>query len=355
MLKNQTIFDDKETSTPEKLVSEQDFKIDGAMIHTMAKDIQEQDHPSAQKQSIVPPTVREQTYSLDEKQKSSPFLTPELLNSQPPAKKEIITLKEEHAIIKETPNIIKENYTRESNSFKTIFLIIILIAMVTGAGFYYFNVIRQTEVVITKPTSEPIVPTEPKFFTNHPNYLAIDIDNLTSIQIKDLLNNYAEEIKTAGLTEPVEFIITDLQNNPIDFTIFSQKIGITLSKKVLSNLEPAFSLFIFNDAGNVRFGLDILTNTETALKNALLSEEDLLAKNLEAILSLNTNHKFLTSPFKEVNYNGTIIRYQNIISPEELSIDYAISNGQLLIGTTKNTMHAIVDKIVLSPDSEPSN
>lgn len=351
MLKNPTTFNDKEINIP----SEKDFKLENIIIHTMTKDIQEQEHPSIQKQPLTAPTIREHTYSLNEKQKSSPFLSPELLNSQPPIQKA-------PTVAKETPVIAKEISIKQSNSFATTLITIVVIVLIAGAGFYYFNIIRQTKIVITEPVPEPIVPSpepiipiEPKFFTTRPNYLSIDINNLTSVQIKELLNSYAEEVKIAELTAPAEFIITNLQNNPVDFTTFSQKIGVTLSKKVLTNLEPAFSLFIFNDAGNVRLGLAILTVNDTALKSALLSEEPLLAKNLEAILLFNTNHKFLTSAFEEVNYNGTIIRYQNIVSPEELSVDYALSNGQLLIGTTKNTMHAIVDKIVLSTDDQPSD
>jgi hypothetical protein len=357
MFKNQTTFDDKKTNVlPEKAIPEKDLKVEDIIIHTMAKDIQEQEHPTTNKQPAIIPTVTEHKSLFNEKQKNSPFLTPELLNNQPPVpvRKESINLKKEPVILKEAPVPTKEVPAKQSNSVAVTLIAIIAIALIAGAGVYYFSVTRQSNVAITEPSPETIIPTEPiiavesKFSSNHPNYMPLDIDNLTSAQIKELLNNYAEEIKTAGLNAPAEFVITDLQNNPIDFAIFSQKIGITLSKKILGNLQSAFSLFIFNDNGNMRLGLAILIIDNVALKSALLSEEPFLAKNLEAILLFNTNHKFLTSAFEEAIYNTATIRYQNIVSPEELSVDYALVDNQLLFGTTKTTMHAIIDKVMIS-------
>jgi len=337
MFKNQNIINIEDPTDPQNFNREKDLKINTAIIHTMAKDLKEQEHSSVPKQPPIKLTDTTATISFNEAQKNSPFLTPKLLNTLPPVQKASFILKEEPV--------------KKTNSFATTFIAIITIILIAGAGVYYFNITRQSEVAITDPSPE-LISSELLFSTENSNYLSLDIDNLNKTQLQELLNNYAEKIRVSALTVPVEFIITDLQNNPITFTTFSQKIGITLSEDVLSNLAGPFSLFIFNDAGTMHFGLSIAIANDLALRNALLSEEPFLSNNLKGILLFNADREFLTSAFTDTLYKETTIRYQNIISPEELSIDYALIGDQLLIGTTQRTMYSIIDKVLLSSASQ---
>lgn len=348
MFQNKSVFNDEEASIAQQNFSqEKDLKIKDVMIHTMAKDIAEKEHPTAQA-----PTESESvdnianTQTLTEKQQSSPFLNSVIPTAPKSSQKTEVSAKKINA--------------PANNNFAVTLIVIAVIVLIAGAGIYYFNVTRQGNVAVVEPTpaliipEEPIVPLAPKFSSDKPTYLSLDIDNLTTVQIKEALHNLATEIKSAELTAPIEFIVTDSQNNPVDFTIFSQKIGLTLSENVLSKLDPTFNLFVFNDGGNMRLGLAITTIDNATLKRALLLEEPLLAKNLDAILLVDTDHEFSTAAFSETVYNKIAIRYQNIISPEELSIDYAIDDTQLIIGTTKETMFSIMDKIALETATAPA-
>lgn len=339
MFKNQNTIDPEEILNSQNFNPEKDLKINTAMIHTMAKDITAQEQSGIPKQPPATLNSVSAKISLDERQKNSPFLTPRLLNSLPPVQKASF--------------ILKEAPVKKTNHFATIFIAIIVIALTLGAGVYYFNITRQSEVAFIEPflnltqTNPLTTPQELIFSSEKPNYLPLDIDNLNSIQIQEILNTYAEKIRVATLTEPVEFIITDLQNNPIAFTLFLQKIGATLPENILSNLTATFSLFIFNDAGTMHFGLSIVTENKFALQEALILEEPSLSDDLRNILLFNADREFLVSDFADTLYKETAIRYQNIISPEELSIDYALVDSQLLIGTTQHTMYSIIDKALL--------
>jgi hypothetical protein len=49
--------------------------------------------------------------------------------------------------------------------------------------------------------------------------------------------------------------------------------------------------------------------------------------------------------FSSGSYNTYPVRYLNIISPRELSLDYTILNKKLVIGTTMLTNRTIVDYV----------
>lgn len=235
------------------------------------------------------------------------------------------------------------------------FLAIIFILLIIGAGTYYFISTRQIapapapEVIPEKPAENiviiPEIKKDPAFSVDKANYLILDIANLDKTQITEVFNKYAKSVKESEITMPVEFIIVDLQNNPVDFTTFATKTNLNLSANTLSNLAKNYSVFIFNDAGNLRMGLAIDFINKTKLTAALQKEEMTLAKDLTPIF-LATDYKFSTEAFGKSEYKGLSIRYQNIVSPESLSIDYALTDKQLVFGTTKMTLRSIIDKLI---------
>jgi hypothetical protein len=227
------------------------------------------------------------------------------------------------------------------------------------AGYYYWltNTTPSVQPEVTTPTppievpvKEPVVVETPasKFSTEKPNYLNVDIQAATKETIKATLIKYAADIQAENITTPVEFSLADLQNNPITFAAFAEKAGIVFSKPLLTGLGDNFSLFIYTDQGKSRVGLAISIKNSSALKANMLKEEPVLATELDALLlapeyTLEKNKLFASSA-----YSNTDIRYCNITSPENISIDYALSGDALLIGTSKMTLRSILDKITIA-------
>ncbi|MDO8240596.1 MAG: hypothetical protein Q7T51_01230 [Candidatus Moranbacteria bacterium] len=431
MFKNQNVFDAEEANSQRQDFNQaKDLKIEDIPIHTMAKDIEEIEHPgSKQSQPIATQSVSKNASAT---QNNSPFFnTTADLNQQPqlqantsqpktpkhsffsslfgsapknPTTQKIVVQKaaeaenlatqkiaEQKVIEQRTAEIKKaaemerveaEKLAAQKKSTQGIeeqkaveirrplpelnkalpqkkptkmlaFIVITFIALIIGIGVYYLLLLRQ-DVIIVEPTIEPetvtipepevIIVPELSFSNDKPNYLSIDTTAIDNTQIKEAINKFAEDIKKSAVTTPIEFIVTDTQNNPIDFATFSQKMGLTLSKNILTYLNKNFSLFIFNDNGNMRLGLTVDFANSAKLKPVLLKEEPILAKNISALL-LSTIYELPTAVFGKSIYNGIDIRYQNIVSPENLSIDYALTDKQLVIGTTKMTLRSIIDKI----------
>lgn len=343
-----------------------DFKIEDIPINTMAKDLQEIERPTA-KIPVQPSPMRiTPIQNLTDKQKSSPFL-----NSAPKLES---TPKPTPPPIEKNPLISKDAPSATKGTTFIIIGVILLIA-ISGIGIYYYPTIRQSvaptnttpapestveiatteqETGASESTPEPSAPVAPIFSTENPNRLQIDLATADAKSIKETLNKNAADIKDSGLTAPVEFIVTDLQNNPISFANFAAMSGIKLPKNVLALLENDFSIYIYNNNSIISIGLIIGSSQKIALQNALLKTEATIGNDLEPLI-LHSNYKLITTPFGKNTYKDYAIRYQNIISPQELSIDYAVDAKHLLIGTTKATIEVLIDKLISAPTATTAN
>jgi len=228
---------------------------------------------------------------------------------------------------------------------------ILIVAIIAGSG-YYFWITRQStpEVVVTPPITEPEPTPKPaanKFSTDKPNTLTVDMATATNTTLKELLQNTAKDVTASEATLPVEFKLVDSGNNPVAFKAFVSKSGISLSPALMANLSDTFSLFIYNDKTVTRGGLAIDSKNPAALKGLLTLEEKTLVKKVSSTFPIYSS--FLTGKvFASSDYNGTAIRYMNIA--EDWSVDYAIYNNKLVIGTTKMTLRSVIDYLKPQPN-----
>ncbi len=371
MFQNQSSFDPlKNQSKNNDALPVDDFKLENIEVHTMTKDIKELENPTAKSDIPQETSIKPIDQHLTEKQKSSPFLNatpapmPEQKTPQPQVKVNTIPFPAQKKVETNNPAAEAEN----SSNKKTVVAIILglLVVLVIGAGAYYFMQLQQTTSDVAIVEETPITPIETPAKTESPideptanpettpavktdlsatmpNRLQIDPTTTNSISIKETLNKYATDIQAAGLTAPVEFVITDLQNNPIEFASFATMSGIKLSDAVLANLDKTFSLFIFNDNSNTGIGLAISAKNKTVLQADLLKAEATMGTDLESIFVYPSTPA--SSPFGKAVYEGFDIRYQNLISPQKLSIDYTLDGKQLLIGTTQKTLEMMINKL----------
>ncbi len=355
----------KEKATMMRDLSQsKDLKIDDIPIHTMAKDLEEIKNPTKfRSEEKKHETKSSASENLTEKQKTSPFLMPvEEPVKQPSTPEKTAHLEKKKTIadkkIKSAP-IDKPGETGSNKSLKIVSAtVIVLVILIIGTGGYYFFAGKKYSSPAPPQTNEPNKqgtstaseqhqaadkPAKTALSSENPNYLPIDT---TSDQtgIKKTIRNYADKVKSSGISAPVEFVITDQQNNPLDFSVFASLAGISLSKTTLSDLNKTFSLFIYNDNSNMGVGLAVNTKNATKLRADLLGEEANLNKELQAIL-LPDNYVLPSIPFQKSLYKNSIIRYQNIISKYALSIDYTVTDSQFLIGTTEATLEAMIDKL----------
>jgi len=363
------MFQDKNTS--DKKNEQADFNSYLAPltpIHLMKNDLAEMKNPQKDlpKQSPEPLSM---SPNLSEKQKTSPFfnmdaprkiqdnepkIAPAPLPPMPP-KEPVETLK------KPEPIRPAENFALNKI---VVILSLFFLLLIAGVGGYYFWIIKATNQtqtennqaatnaeLETQPAAiEPEPITQPEksieISTEKPNYFSIDIASADKSSISAQLDLYLKKAEESKITSLAEFIVTDASNNPVSFKVFAEKMDIALPSQIASLLKDNFSFYIYNDNGNYRLGLsaDVDSPNGDKLKTALLKEENKLATYLTPILRNPDNKplaekEYQTNPYKTINK----IRYSNIVSAEYLSVDYIVLNKTLAIGTTQNTMYALID------------
>jgi len=230
-----------------------------------------------------------------------------------------------------------------------VITVVILTIMTFMAGGYYYWITRkgteQVETVVNSQGEKPQIEiTEKKFSDENPNILAVDTETIKTADLQQLLIQKSNEVKEDGHDKPVEFIVNDLNNNPIAFSRFAIISGIKISTSVLDNLEEKFSLYFYNDGGNIRMGIVIsLKNKDNAVQE-MKDEEIILADDLIPLFLGNEVMKEGVI-FKDGNYNNSQIRYANLNPEGTVSLDYSFVGMKLVIGTSKNTTRAVIDKI----------
>lgn len=294
-------------------------------------------------------------------QKASPFLsevTPEneIVLPQSPEKKPASLAPEWNPPIdqelKPLFDEVPEN-NEASRKKKLIFLIggLTLILVIGGLLVWYF-LKSKPEVTLeaTVPTQveniPPVVtaPIEPPYALDKPNYLSVDTETVTAASLRELLRQSGERMQGAKVTKPVEFLLTDKNNNPIAFTRFAYLMKLELKPEVLPLLGESFSLYLYNDAGQSMVGLGLsLAENVTGESLLALQKEGTLPFAFRMFL-----YDGLAVPkegvFRSGLYQAQGVRYVNIDASKNISFDYALRGKSWFIGTSKETLRAILDK-----------
>jgi uncharacterized protein (UPF0333 family) len=251
--------------------------------------------------------------------------------------------------------------------YKIIFLIIILVVIaIVGFGFYYVytttkSTTQSAVTTTTNPTSQQptqqnlptedaviIAPGLEKYSLTKPNFLPIDFSSTSLGELEAQFSKIAEEIKLLPTTGLYEFTVVDKNNNPADAKTFLQLAKITFSPELLGNLTKDFSLFFYNDNGNVRLGLSLkaVNKEKNKLIAAMVKQEATLTNDL-AFLFLKASMVNPAKSFTVSTYapNNEIVRYLNLNTEKNLSIDYTATADNLLIGTSREAFRIIYKKV----------
>ena len=372
------------------------FDIDTAPIHTMQDDLKNLKNPSTPSNATITEEKPSSTIQpvLSQKQSNSPFLNladknpingiiaaeekksatidqaenisnktksaertsamPFMQNQKNPEKTSRIAVSN----FKATPSIITDPAVSH-NHWRVIFFSTLSLFVIVALGWIGFNyslngipnpfkqntlpiTLQPVQTEPTTPVEEPATKPTLSYSEVNPNYLRLEDPSLDSGKIQTILKQYFDKISQEGYVAPVEFVVTDAQNKPIGFKAFSGLLGLKFSPALLALLGENFSLFIYNDIPAPRIGLTIDSKDDLNLAKVLPQEEKLLADEISPLLFTNDYNK--TKPFETTDYSGAKIHYQNIISPDNLAVDYAIYKNKLILGTARSTMRTIIDR-----------
>lgn len=254
----------------------------------------------------------------------------------------------------------------DSGSSKKIifgFLGVVSLVALAGGGYYLWST-RYSQDPVQPVVEAPVEPIEPevpsipepeipvrKYSEENPNYLVIEsFSSQTAEAIKATLTRTAQEIMAEGETLPVELVVSDETNGQIPFETFATAAGLKFAPDFMANFTGGFSLFVYNDGGQARLGLVAQINSDKATSGSMAAvvrkTEKTLADNL-AMLFLDSPYQLGANEFKDGKYGDSAIRYLNLNPDMNLSVDYAFSGNQWVVGTSKNSIRAILDKLAM--------
>ena len=199
---------------------------------------------------------------------------------------------------------------------------------------------------VVEKSSDAQKNTSPKqypFSLDKPNYLSLNVETVSPSEFQKTLSQTAERIKAADIKEPIEFLITDQSNNPLAFSRFAFLLKLELDSKLLALTNESFSLYVYNDGGQARLGLAVSFNDPQAAALLIAKTESNLPYALRTLILEPNINVGKSLGFRSTAYNQFAIRFANINSEKNLSLDYSLDKAQLFIGTSKNTLRIILD------------
>lgn len=230
--------------------------------------------------------------------------------------------------------------------------IVIFLGSFAALGWWYYTkYIRATgtEVipapVMPQPNQTPVSPVVPAtpYSADNPNYLSVNTETVNAAELKKLLSEAGSRMVDAQMVRPVEFLLTDKNNNPIAFSRFAYLIDLGVSKELLAVIDESFSLYLYNNGGKVVSGLG-LTMSDEATGSALIKKIETSLPNYFRVFLYDGVTVPPKAAFRSGLYNNEPVRYVNIDSTNNVSFDYVIRGKQWFIGASKDTLRAIIDK-----------
>lgn len=258
--------------------------------------------------------------------------------------------------------IINEPKNTHTGLILGIVAAVFILFLSAGAWYFFADTLRglwETAPVpetIGIPDAAPTLP-EPKalpFSVDTPNYLPIDTEAVSPEDIRSTFSQVASRIREAAIASPVEFLVTDQNNNPIAFSRFAFLLGLDLDPELLALIGETFSLYAYDDAGRARLGLALALTDVPAAGLAITKTESGLPYALRSLILEPDTVVPGSLVFRSSAHDRFPVRFANVDSIRGISIDYALDNDRWYIGTSKDTLRAVLDAIA-RPRSEAAS
>jgi hypothetical protein len=233
----------------------------------------------------------------------------------------------------------------------SIVVFFLILALISGGSWYYLNTRSAIGNETTESINELEILTEEvnktglqTISTDQPNYLRLDVESVSLTDIQDILQKEAQKITEEEVTVPVEYLVTDLNNNPVAFSRFALLANANVPDVLVNASREPFSLYLFQEAGALKLALAValdegaqsslepqVSEVAQSLKNFLLPEAERGA--LPAALSFN-----------QADYNNQKVYYYNVSEASELSFDITFEDEYIVIANSKSMLRAVFDK-----------
>jgi len=239
--------------------------------------------------------------------------------------------------------------------------VIAVIFLAVFGGAYYLYITRKTaepQLSVENPIIDNDVVSdihesdEFMYSSENPNYLNLDMETANNESISQLLTDTFENILVEQENIAIEFILRDINNNPIAFSRFAYIFPLSLPEAVLGEMDENFSLFLMKNGNNRRIGLAVDVKDSNVVPFVLKENESTLVSALRLLFLKKEIGDVSNVEFKDGSYGNIRVRYANVNPADGDSIDYAIWADKFLISTNKDSLRSVIDKIEAEKNSE---
>jgi hypothetical protein len=200
------------------------------------------------------------------------------------------------------------------------------------------------------PVQESLpVPSQTMFSLSMPNYIQIDpeSDAATPDGIFTKLSNTARKVREMNTPDPVEFLIRDMNNNPIAFSRFAYLSKLGIPEDALSLIDESFSIYLVPDESDIRFALALDMKDAEKLMPTVVAGEPSLPSWFGRLLYEPSSRIPATVLFRSGTYGTIATKFAVVDEAKNYSFDYAFVGKKWVIGTSKESFRAALGKIAM--------
>jgi hypothetical protein len=232
---------------------------------------------------------------------------------------------------------------------------LVLLVLLGGATYYFWlgagapespeGPLPTETFVLPEEGADAALRTLP-YALDGPNYLSLDPEAAETAMVRQNLDEAATRIAGFSVSDPIEFIVTDQNNNPLAFSRFAYLLKLALPEELLNQLEENFSLYLASQAGAPAYGLKLTLRDPGTAAALITRHETTLPKAFEPLLyngriAIPAQTSFTPSPMKA----GTaVVRYHNYSLEPNVSFDYSVMGNLWYIGTSKDMFRALLEQ-----------
>ena len=227
---------------------------------------------------------------------------------------------------------------------RLVSIAIVVIAVIGGGAYFYFKNKTVEPTPVITPKAEPQL-SNALISLEQTKILSLTGQNT----ILQLLREEAKTEQPLQTLKRIGILKTSSAGETTDFLTLSdilQGLEIPVSPYVFSELKNSYNLLMFNQKEGKRLGLIIEAENPENLKGQMKNWESTMLNDFKNFYLAQLPGQAASKNFLDDNYKNVIIRYKNLPF-STLTLNYTVLGNYLIIGTSKESIYSIIDRILV--------